>query len=81
VRRAFHYVADCKGTKPTRFYAGDGQISHACAGAFSGWAHADVVLWPTDLAGVYRATWFDRYSDTFRETRLTILEENKEGAK
>jgi hypothetical protein len=73
-KRAWHYVAQCKGETPTRFYAARAPAT-AAAAAFSGWARADVVLWPTEERGVYRATWFDKFSDTYRETRLTIVEE------
>lgn len=74
-RQAFHYIAAIKGSAPTRFYAGSGPIANAAAAAFSGWAKADVVLWPTHERGVYTAKWFDKFSDTFRETKLTIIEE------
>jgi hypothetical protein len=76
-KQAFHYVARVKGDKPTRFFheMGRGPISNSAAGAFSGWARADVVLYPTGSPGEYEAKWFDRFSDTFRETPLTVLEE------
>ena len=76
-KQAFHYVARVKGAQPTRFFheVGRGPISNSAAGAFSGWADADVTLWPTGAPGQYEAKWFDRFSDTFRETPLTILEE------
>jgi hypothetical protein len=81
-KQAFHYVARVKGEKPTRFFheMGRGPISNSAAGAFSGWARADVVLWPTGSPGEYRAEWFDRFSDTFRESPLTVLEEASVGA-
>lgn len=76
-RQAFHYVARVKGTTPTRFFhAGSGPISNSAAHAFAGWARAkDMTLWPTGERGVYTAKWFDEFSDSFRETPLTILEE------
>lgn len=81
-KQAFHYVARIKGSAPTRFFHDMGSrapISNSAAAAFSGWAKADVALWPTEQRGVYQAKWFDRFSDTFRETPLTIIEEASEG--
>lgn len=75
--QAFHYVARVKGSTPTRFYRRTGPIANAAAAAFSGWVKADVILWPTEHCGVYRAEWYDRFSETFRESELTIIEEAK----
>jgi len=81
-KQAFHYVASIKGPTPTRFYhAGRGPISNAAAAAFSGWAKADVNLWPTERTGVYRAQWFDPFSERFRESTLTIVEEAEVAAR
>lgn len=74
-KRAFHYLAFLKGESPTRFYVGNEPIASAAAAAFSGWTRADTELHPSDEPGVYTAKWFDPYSDTFRETRLVIVEE------
>lgn len=74
-RRAFHYTAEGCGSRPKRFYCSRGQISDSAAQSLSLWTRSAVTLYPTDLAGVYRAQWFDRYSEIFRETTLMILEE------
>jgi hypothetical protein len=80
-KQAFHYVARVKGSTPTRFFhSGSGPISNSAAHAFAGWAHSDTMtLWPSDRPGVYTAKWFDKFSDQFRETELTILEEARVG--
>jgi hypothetical protein len=75
-RQAFHYVARLKGSTPTRFFhSRPGPVANSAAAAFSGWTKSDVTLWPTHERGVYHAKWFDPYSDSFRETELTIVEE------
>lgn len=75
MKRAMHYTADVIGTHaPKRFYHEAGRPSDSAARAFAAWAQADVTLLPI-APGVYTAQWFDRFADTFRETRLVILEE------
>ena len=74
-KRAFHYVARVAGDRPSRFFVGDERPADVAVRSFAKWADADVTLHPTHEPGEYRASWFDRFSDTFRETPLTILEE------
>lgn len=74
--KAFHYLADVKGETKTRFYHEMGRVSDSAARAFGAWINCkNLTLWPSSIPGVYTAKWFDEYSDTFRESTLTIVEE------
>jgi hypothetical protein len=72
-KQAFHYVT--ADGQPTKFFHEKGPVAASAARAFSQWAQADVVLWPTDKRGVYRAEWFDERVESFRTTTLTVIEE------
>lgn len=75
MKRAFHYVAQARGNAPIRVYHGNGRLRDTVAWAFAKWTQAPVTLWAGNEPGVYRAQWFDRITDIYRETDLTILEE------